>query len=172
MREVKSIKSQDVLVLIWLILHHNDRKKRLLDISLAIGISQSELTWSLQRLVKSKLITDDRVAIKAAAIEFLISGVKYFFPAEPGPVTRGMLTAQLENLFGENLSSKSGYVWADPQGKVRGESIPPIYKSAPEAAKKDLKLYELLALLDAIRVGRAREAGFAIEVLRKKIKEA
>ena len=33
----------------------------------------------------------------------------------------------------------------------------PLYKNVPTAARRDPKLYELLALVDAIRDGRARD---------------
>ncbi|MBN1561227.1 hypothetical protein JW998_13320 [candidate division KSB1 bacterium] len=40
----------------------------------------------------------------------------------------------------------------------------------PAACAKDDKLYELLALVDAIRLGRAREKKRAIDELRKRIR--
>ncbi len=42
-------------------------------------------------------------------------------------------------------------VWPDPAGEVQGVSFTPIYKLAPEAAKKDNTLYELLVLVDSVR---------------------
>ena len=62
-------------------------------------------------------------------------------------------------------------VWPDPEGDVRGESFSPLYKSAPRAAKKDPKLYQLLALVDAIRGGRARERDIAIKELEKRLEQ-
>ena len=49
------------------------------------------------------------------------------------------------------------YVWPHDEGEVRGQGISPLYPTAPDAARRDAKLYELLALIDALRVGRARE---------------
>ena len=40
------------------------------------------------------------------------------------------------------------------------------------AAKSDPKLYELLALVDTLRVGRARERTMAEEELRKRLEHA
>lgn len=40
----------------------------------------------------------------------------------------------------------------------------------PEAALRDPTLYELLALLDAIRDGRARERALAEKALEKRLK--
>ena len=41
----------------------------------------------------------------------------------------------------------------------------PLYPSAPKAARKDPKLYELLALVDMLRLGRARERAMAEQQL-------
>ena len=52
---------------------------------------------------------------------------------------------------------------------VRGEALKPIYRSAPQAARNDPKLYQCLGLLDAIRAGRARERKLAEKHLHKLI---
>jgi hypothetical protein len=44
---------------------------------------------------------------------------------------------------------------------VRGVTFEPLHKSAPAAARKDPALYELLALIDAVRDGRVRERKLA-----------
>jgi hypothetical protein len=44
-------------------------------------------------------------------------------------------------------------------------AIDPLYKSMPEACLKDAKLYEALALVDALRIGRAREKNLAQDLL-------
>ena len=60
-------------------------------------------------------------------------------------------------------------VWPDKDGTVRGEAFSPIYKLAPRAAQVDDELYELLAIIDAIRGGRARERKLAIDVFRERL---
>ena len=52
-------------------------------------------------------------------------------------------------------------VWPWHEGNTRGVGFEPLYKSVPQAALRDSKLYQLLALVDAIRDGRARERKFA-----------
>ena len=52
---------------------------------------------------------------------------------------------------------------------MKGYEFSPIYKSVPKAATVDLKLYELLALVDAIRDGRARERNLAVSEIRKRL---
>lgn len=56
-------------------------------------------------------------------------------------------------------------VWPDAHGTARGYSLMPLYPSVPQAAKRDAKLYEVLALLDAVRAGRARERKLAADML-------
>jgi hypothetical protein len=52
-------------------------------------------------------------------------------------------------------------VWPDPDGKVQGTAVQPLYPSVPHAARRDPALYDLLALVDALRIGRARERSLA-----------
>jgi hypothetical protein len=66
-------------------------------------------------------------------------------------------------------SSGEEFVWPDPQGKVKGQEISPLYRSVPEAARKDPKLYEILSLIDALRVGRAREKSFAKQEIESRL---
>ena len=56
-------------------------------------------------------------------------------------------------------------VWACARGDVVGRSVEPLYRTAPEAAKEDEKLYAWLALFDMLRGGRARERKFAEQKL-------
>jgi hypothetical protein len=106
--------------------------------------------------------------------EFLIHGVKYAFPAERGGPTRGIPTAEaappLDQHFSQDFSLPP--VWPHAEGAVRGIAFLPLYKNVPQAALKDPRLYELLALVDAIREGRAREREIAIHELTARIDSA
>jgi hypothetical protein len=62
----------------------------------------------------------------------------------------------LAQKFARSASRDLPPVWPDPEGSVRGLEVSPLYRSAPNAAKRDADLYRLLALVDAIRGGRAR----------------
>jgi hypothetical protein len=44
---------------------------------------------------------------------------------------------------------------------VQGPAIQPLYPSVPGAARRLPELYDLLALVDALRTGRARERAMA-----------
>ena len=61
-------------------------------------------------------------------------------------------------------------MWAHPQGSARGPSVSPIYRTAPAAALRDPDLHRLLALLDALRMGRVRERELAGKLLSDALK--
>jgi hypothetical protein len=63
-------------------------------------------------------------------------------------------------------------VWPHPDGQVRGPSLSPLYRQVPEAALGDPALYELLALLDALRVGRSRERALAQRLLSERLSKS
>jgi len=111
---------------------------------------------------------------KANLKEFLIHGAKYTFPVKRGGMVRGVPTAHaappLNRHFSESFEPPP--VWPDPQGPARGSEFSPLYKNVPAAARRDEKLYELLALVDAIREGRARERVLAVEELTRRIDAA
>jgi hypothetical protein len=56
-------------------------------------------------------------------------------------------------------------VWPDAEGETRGVALEPLYPTAPAAARADPQLYQCLALIDALRSGRARERNLAKEHL-------
>ncbi len=62
-------------------------------------------------------------------------------------------------------------VWPDPEGEARGLSFAPLHKNAPKAAHADNKFYELLALTDALRSGRAREREIAAKELHNRLEQ-
>jgi len=100
----------------------------------------------------------------------------------PGPLTnmfanRASHGTELKDEGGPNaypslqqVFAEPPLVWPHPEGKVRGESIEPLYPSAVDAARRDSRLYECLALVDALRIGRAREKKLAIDLLTKRLR--
>jgi hypothetical protein len=52
---------------------------------------------------------------------------------------------------------------------VKGEGVSPLYPSIPEAASKDPSLYEILSLVDIVRIGDTRSRNTAVNLLKKKI---
>ena len=95
--------------------------------------------------------------------------MKYVFPQKPGALVRGIPTAHSASPLKELLHSDEIFVWSFATGDARGQAIEPLYKTVPEVSKHDEKLYELLALSDALRIGRIREQKLAMEELKKRI---
>jgi hypothetical protein len=54
-------------------------------------------------------------------------------------------------------------------GSQWGIAVEPLYPQAPAAAAQDEKLYALLALADALRLGRPREVTFARQLLEQQV---
>ena len=162
-------KPQDILLLLKLV-SLNDQTWKQKAVADAIGISQSEISESVVRLKYSGLLDPrGKKVMKLALIDVLQFGVKYIFPQKPGAVVRGIPTSHSASPLKEQIQSSEEYVWPYAKGSVKGHSIIPLYSSVPEAALRDHQLYELLALVDAIRVGRAREREIAIKELKQRI---
>ena len=136
-----------------------------------LGIGLSSAHRSVQRLTKAGLLSPERKVNRAALLEFVLHGVRYAYYVKPGELTRGLPTAYAAPpLAGIIRSGSEIPVWPDPEGTVRGYAVTPLHKSAPEAAKRDPDLYELLALVDAVRIGRVRERKIASELLTERLK--
>lgn len=135
-----------------------------------LSISQSELSKSIARSKNAGLLDETgRKVRRLSLMEFLESGIAYVFPQRPGAIVRGLATAHSASPLKEQIKSDENFVWPSAKGKLKGQAIIPLYKSVPDAASKDSLLHEMLALVDAIRVGRAREKKLAISELKKRV---
>jgi len=167
-----NIKSQDIVILLKIIASVRKREEwNTVTLSRALYISQSEISESLSRSGYVGFFEKNtRLVFKNALMEFLVYGVKYAFPVRPGHLTRGILTAHsappLANMI---LSGGDVYVWPYAFGSARGQAIEPLYHTVPRAVSEDKRLYEMLALVDAIRVGKVREKDIAKKELEKRI---
>lgn len=135
-------------------------------------MSSSEVHAGFKRAVKANLICElFKKPNYSALAEFLIHGLCYVFPAERGEMTRGIPTSYAVPPLKDLLVNSNDFtpVWPDPNGQTWGQTFMPLYKSVPKAAKADNYLYELLALVDAIRGGRAREKNLAVKELKKRL---
>jgi len=165
-------KSLDIVVLLKLLVDGGG--KTYAQLSKELGISASEVHAAVRRSTDAGLIgPESRVPLRKALEEYLIHGVHYAFPAKRGHLARGMPTAHAAPPLAQFVSSDDlPPVWPDPEGSVKGYALEPLYDSVPKAAKSSPALYELLALVDAIRIGRARERKLAEEELRKRLAHA
>ena len=136
----------------------------------SIGISASQTHLAASRAITSGLLRKDLSVRKLALLESLIA-LKYFFPAARGGEARGMATARSAPPLNSQILEPEGLgpVWPTAEGNVRGISFEPIYKTVPIAAAQDPVLYQYLALVDALRIGNAREQNLARAELEKRL---
>jgi hypothetical protein len=167
-----ALRPQDVVVLAKL-LAYGGLRPSMAEVGVDLSISASEVHAALKRLEQARLLATDPTGSRPllqAVEEFLVHGVKYAFPAKRGEVTRGVPTSYAAAPLKSKLASDDlPPVWPHPEGVARGVALEPLYRSAPAAALRDPALYELLALIDAIREGRARERKLAEDELRARI---
>lgn len=160
-----NLKPQDIVVALKLSAYPSIRPP-ISVIANALSLSPSEVHAAIGRLRASRLLhgfeRKDRPVISALE-EFLIHGLKYAFPAKHSEVTRGVPTSYAAAPLNREIAASHELppVWPWPEGDTRGVGLEPLYKKVPQAAMRDPQLYELLALVDAIRDGRARERKIA-----------
>jgi hypothetical protein len=137
-------------------------------------VSLSTVHAALTRAEAARLISRSAGslrALKPALQEFAIYGVKYAFPAFAGRATRGVATAIGAPVLATHFEATEAPVpvWPHPQGKSYGFEVIPLHPSVPRVALGDPALYEVLALVDALRVGAAREREIALNELKAKL---
>lgn len=158
---------QDIVILLKIIAINNEKWKQL-DLAHTLGISQSEVSKSIVRSKYAGLIDPSgKKVFKLALLDFLKSGITYVFPQKPGSLVKGIPTAHSALPLNSQIVSNEHYVWPSARGTLRGQAIEPLYPSVIKAVESDAILYELLALVDTLRVGRAREKAMAIKALER-----
>lgn len=171
------LKPQDCIILIKLLANPKTQwsQRKLAN---TLSISLSETNAGIKRLFDAGLLRRDNedqlVPILNAAEEFLIHSIKYFFPAALGEYTRGIRTGIGAPIFKDKIATGDDPlpVWPDALGEEKGVALPPLYASVPKALRQDpdKKFYELLVLIDVIRLGRPRERNMAIQLLKERIR--
>ncbi|RYF32182.1 MAG: MarR family transcriptional regulator [Cytophagaceae bacterium] len=167
------LKPQDLVVALKVALH-KDRDYGLAELASELGMALSSLHGSIARNEQGRLLsrsTGSIRPIRAAVHEFVVHGAKYSFPGQLGPVTRGIATSiggptLREHFEVENLFSP---VWPDPAGTTRGPGLTPLFPGLRKAILNDAALYDSLTLLDALRIGAARERELAVLALQERL---
>ena len=165
------LKPQDILILLKLVVR-DSAEWSYPALSHELCMSASEVHAGVKRAAAARLMDMDRkIPVKSNLLEFLLHGVQYAYPPDRGGITQGMPTGYAaQPVRGLILQpDEPPPVWPDPEGDVRGYEFSPLYSSVPHACKVDAKLYELLALADAIRDGSARERKIAIKEIQSRI---
>lgn len=163
------MKPQDIVIILKIALHENKPWKQL-SLANSLFISQSEISESIYRSKYARLLVNQGKQVnRRALLDLLQFGVPYVFPQQPGEVVRGVPTSHSAAPLSEHIMSNEHYVWPYAKGQLRGHSIQPLFPTVVQAVQVDPELHELLALVDALRVGRARERNLSIEILNQRL---
>lgn len=165
------LKPQDLFILLKLV-SLGPREWSYPSLASDLCMSASEVHAGVKRAVAARLMDASRQRpILGALDEFLVHGVRYAFVPDRGGPSRGVATAYAGPPLRDLLTQPDSPppVWPDPLGDTQGFSFSPLYRTVPEAAKKDPALYQLLALTDALRDGGARERDVAARELRARL---
>jgi len=171
MRPQRGMKPQDCLILLKMV-SMGSSSWMAKDLASEVGLSPTEVSMSLDRCRYARLVDDTKRRVNTGLLlDFLVYGVKVVFPVRPGGIVRGIPTAWSAPPLSEWVTSSEPVVWPHEDGDVRGESIDPLYPSAPAAALVSKPLHELLAMVDALRIGRIREIELASKTLKARFDE-
>lgn len=170
MKSHKGIRPQDIAILLY-ISQYADGVFKMKDVALTLNISQSEVSESINRSHIAGLIdTKTKLVFRYSLYEFLVFGLRYVFPILPGPVVKGIPTAHSGPPLNTIIKSDDDqYVWKSSEGTLRGMAIEPLYSTLPSISVQHPKFYEVLCLIDALRIGKVREVNLARDLLRERL---
>lgn len=148
----------DIAVALRLLLVPEDRYEPLAD---ALVTSTSAVHRSVARLGLAGICRpSSRTVNRDAFHEFLLHGVRFAFPPMIGPERTGVPTSvahpQVQALLPDATEAQA-LVWPSDLGKHQAASIAPLFSGVPAVAMRDPRLHELLAVVDVLRTGGARE---------------
>ena len=167
-----TLRPQDVVLLLKLALI-GDARWTFSGIGKELLLPQSEVHASFHRIRTARLVSEGEPPSVARQNlrEFVLHGVRYAFPPIVGQIAQGIPTAEGGPTLSKDIVAgpEGSHVWPSSLGSHRGPSLLPLYPKAPVAAANDPELYELLTLIDALRVGAARERELASREIGKRL---
>ena len=129
-------------------------------------MSTSTAHQSVSRLETAGLmVPGTRRVNRLNLLEFLIHGARYAFPSAGGAQVQGVPTAHSGPPLAGQIVGTDSAVWPAAMGPVRGLAVKPLLARAAELPENCPALYHALTLVDALRVGRARERALAGKLL-------
>jgi hypothetical protein len=141
-------------------------------------LSSSQVNSAIKQLIEANLFTlrhGKASPLYEAIKDFILYGVSYCFSAKTGELTVGVPTAYAAEPLSSEISPGNDPIpiWPYAQGKSRGVALEPLHRNVPKALSQfpDPDLHEILILIDALRIGRARERKIAQKLLVKKLEE-
>lgn len=166
------MKSSDLLTLLGLLRRSAHPQWTVRSLAGELHLPQAAVQRSLVRLGHTPAYDPTNRRINLSATETLLrDALPFVAPGKVGGPTRGVPTAWaapvLSRYFGP--VDELPPVWPAPEGEARGLTVEPLHPAAVELARADAWMYEMLALLDGVRLGDARVRGIAQELLHERL---
>ena len=167
------LKQQDILVACKLFtLGEAEWPLRRLAGSLSISLGETHAAIARGRAAGVLGLPRGRLNVaRKKLFELATVAVPQVYYAVRGSMAAGVPTAMhaepLKGVF--PLDGLVPLVWPSERGSVRGESLMPLYPTVPRAVEHDPDLHRLLALIDVVRVGEAKDRRLATDLLERMI---
>jgi len=164
---VATLKGVDLIVLLGL-LRHPVGGWTVRSLAAELRLPSASVQRSLDRLAVVGVFDARRRRVNVGACEDLfVYALRFIAPAAVGGETRGLPTAWAAPPLVGHLARTDDLppVWPDPHGEVRGLEVQPLHPRVVSLASADSEMYELLALIDGLRVGDARVRQLAVRML-------
>lgn len=123
-----------------------------------VPLPWASLHLSLSRLEAADVVRDGRV--HSLALSALLPALRYLVPARVdlgADLVLGVPTGVSAPAFGGAIVMSVPMVWPSERGSVLGLAVQPLHPVIPEAVLQNPGAYAVLAALDAVRTGKARE---------------
>jgi len=161
-----TLRPSDLAVVLSLSILRDGAKVTLSQLGKILGLSSSTTFEAVQRLQRAGLLRPGtREPNRHALRNFLEHGVRHAFPPALGREVRGVPTAHAGPELSQQFDSVRPLVWPDPNRSVRGTALTPLFPQATNLPERAPAIYNALTLVDALRVGRARERSAAMAAL-------
>lgn len=151
----------------------------------SLGISKTEISASLRRCLDNNLLllinnsSQSSLSLidlnwqvnKKAVFELIKYAIPYFYPPKQLGWDIGIPTGFAAPILADEVTSagNSKFIWPSEHGNTYGQSLEPIYKTVAIASYNDKFIYNCFSLIDAYRLGKAREKDIAIKLIEKEI---
>lgn len=130
----------------------------LVELADELGVVPSQVHTALTRLGRAGLLKPGTRATNSRALtEFALYGVRYAFPASKGSLAFGVATAYSASPLAAEVDAVDVVVLpAVHSDAVQGFAVTPLYRGAAGLAVRAPQLFEMVSLVDALRLGDPR----------------
>ena len=168
MNKQDALKPVDIAIVLALGVRPGDSVPTYSVLAAALGVSASTAHESVRRLQRSGLLLPESLQPNVTLLlNFLEYGIRCAFPPSLGRVVRGVPTAHAGPALAQLFDATDPVVWPDLDGSIRGTGLTPLYPNATALPGHEPEIYDALTLVDALRVGQARERAAALAALRQ-----